>query len=142
MYKHFYGNLKRYQRQWRMCQWYMAYLVESDTAQETESIQSVYLQDHKKSIIKTLWIKKKKKEKQPVWSFTGRIRRVHQQRAKCRKSDRITRIKMDHCKVHRGTAKRKKNFIFKKVLVFAIGLRNGERLWNNSKEYVSQTVKD
>jgi hypothetical protein len=32
----------------------MAYLVESDTAQETESIQSVYLQDHKKSIIKTL----------------------------------------------------------------------------------------
>ena len=28
----------------------MAYLVESDTAQETEAIQSVYLQDHKKSI--------------------------------------------------------------------------------------------
>ena len=29
-----------------------------------------------------------------------------------RKSDRITRIKMDHCKVHRETAKRKKNFYF------------------------------
>ena len=42
---------------------------------------------------------------------------MHQQRTKCRKSDRITRIKMDHCKVHRGTAKRKKNFIFKKILV-------------------------
>lgn len=24
---------------------------------------------------------------------------------------------MDHCKVHRGTVKRKKNFIFKKILV-------------------------
>lgn len=30
----------------------MAYLVESDTAQETESIQSVYLQDHKNLSLK------------------------------------------------------------------------------------------
>lgn len=30
----------------------MAYLVESDTAQETESIQSVYLQDYKNLSLK------------------------------------------------------------------------------------------